>query len=294
MTKRPFTYTVLRYVHDPLVSEFANVGLVAYFPMHDGREAVLKVATRRTIGRLRTMFPDLVRGEFLSAMDAIERAGRQIAKPLKKDALGLQSDKDVTAFAAMLAVRDDSALQWAPVAGGVSDDPERTFDRLFRRYVSRYDEKQQGRRSDDEVWKPVRQRLQERQVPVELTEKTITGDGDMVRFQHAWKNGVWHVYEPVSFDLADADGIAKKAHRWLGQFASIGEHPAEPFHAHLIVGAPTDAQLLPAYKRALTILRKSPGEVDVYEEADVDAYVDRIEDEVRAHVRANPAAQPGF
>jgi hypothetical protein len=98
---------------------------------------------------------------------------------------------------------------------------------------------------------------------------------------------VWHAYEPLSLDLADEEFIVRKAHRWLGQLASVAPNPAEPFHAHFIIGAPANASLMPAYHRALHILKKSPGPVDVYEEADLDQFVDRIEEEVRAH------GQPG-
>lgn len=283
MTKRPFTFTVLRYVHDPLTGEFANVGLAAFFPPTAEHQAVFKVQVRRTIGRLRTMFPDLDRSEFLAAVDAVERAGRRIEKEVSADRLGLTSDKRVDHFARSIVGNDDSALQWSPLSGGVARDASRAFENAFARYISRYDDRAISRRSDDEVWKPVRQKLLERNVLIDLEEKTISGDGDQVTFSHAWKNGVWHVYEPVSLDLADAEGIAKKAHRWLGQFTSIGHQPVEPFRAHLIVGAPTNESLMPAYNRALKILRKSPGEVEVFEEADLDKYVDRIEDEVRAH-----------
>lgn len=284
MSKRRYTFTILRYVHDRVTGEFVNVGVVAL--MHasgDGAPAVLKAATRRTIGRMRDMFPDLTRSDFVAAMTAIDRAAGKRVKEVEQDKLGLLSDLTAGDYARRILVQDDSALQWAPVSGGLTDDFDKTFDRLFQRHVAKYDERADNRRSDDEVWRPVRQLLDERNVPVELGEKTILGDGDRIIFRHAWKNGVWHAYEPVSLDLANEDGIVHKAHRWLGQLSSIATNPAEPFHAHFIVGAPSNQNLLPAYRRALHILKKSPGNVDVYEEADLSQFVDRIEDEVRQH-----------
>lgn len=284
MSKRRYTFTILRYVHDRVTGEFVNVGVVALLhPSREGEGAVLKTATRRTIGRMRDMFPDLVRSDFLSAMSAIDRSARKHVQHVEGDRLGLGSDLDASDYARRILVQDDSALQWAPVSGGLTDDFEKTFARLFERHVAKYDERVETRRSDDEIWKPVRQLLDERNIPVELDEKTILGDGDRVHFRHAWKNGVWHAYEPVSLDLANEDTIVHKAHRWLGQLTSIAANPAEPFHAHFIVGAPSNHSLMPAYHRALRILKKSPGTVDVYEEADLDRFVDRIEDEVRAH-----------
>lgn len=284
MTKRRFSFSVLKYVHDALTGEFVNVGVIAYFPASPAGPALLKVATQRTIGRMRKMFPDLLRADFLSSIDAIGRSGRRIAAEVETDELGLYSDKDAAHFARRILVDDDSSLQWSALGGGVTEDPAKTFDRLVFRYVTRYDERSTARRSDEEVWKPVRQLLDERDINVPLEEKLITGDGDQVLFQHAWKNGVWHVYEPLSLDLADADGIAKKAHRWLGQMTSIGGNPAEPFHAHFLVGAPENQDLLPAYHRAIRILKKAPGHVDVFEEARINEFVNQIEDVYRTHI----------
>jgi hypothetical protein len=286
MTKRRFTYTVLRYVHDVVTGEFVNVGLVAYFPPQAGEPPVLRTATRRTIGRMRDMFPDLRRSDFLTAMSAVDRAGRRLAAEVEKDLLGLTKETDATSFARKIVANDDSSLQWSRIAGGVSDSVEQTFERLFQRHVAKYDDRALSRRSDEEVWRPVRQLLQERSIPVELEEKTITGDGDQIHFQHAWKNGVWHAYEPLSLDLADAEGIRKKAHRWLGQLTSVVPNANEPFRANFIVGAPANGELMPAYRQALKILRKSPGDVEIYEESEVANLVDQIEDEVRAHSRA--------
>ncbi|AQR74097.1 DUF3037 domain-containing protein [Sphingomonas sp. LM7] len=283
MTKRRYTFTVLRYVHDRVTGEFVNVGIVAFLPPARGESGALRAATRHTIGRMRVMFPDLVKADFLSAMSSIDRAARKLRPEVERDALGFSSELDASVFAQRILVSDDSALQWSPVGAGLTEDFEVTFKRLFQRHVAQYDERSNARRSDEEVWKPVRKLLEERGVPVELGEKTIVGDGDKVHFQHAWKNGVWHAYEPVSLDLADEEGIVRKAHRWLGQLTSVTSDPAEPFHAHFIVGAPANDSLMPAYRRAIRILKKSPGSVDVYEERDLTRFVDRIEDEVRAH-----------
>ncbi len=285
MTKRRYTYTVLRYVHDTVSGEFVNVGVLAFFPASRGDSAILKFRTRHTIGRMRDMFPDLMRTEFLSAMHTVDRSAGRLAKEVAGDTLGLSSETDALAVARRLVVVDDSALQWSSMGGGLTDAPDATFERLYQRHVAKYDEKSLARRSDEEVWKPVRLKLQERHVPVNLEEKTIAGEDDHIHFQHAWKNGVWHAYEPLSLDLADADGIYKKAHRWLGQLTSVVPSASEAFRAHFIVGAPENNDLRPAYERALRILRKAPNNVDVYEETEIDALVDKIEDEVRAHLQ---------
>jgi hypothetical protein len=282
MMKRRYTYTVLRYVHDPLSAEFVNVGVVLFCPASSGMPALLKAGTRRTVGRMREMFPDLDQSAFRSTMRTIDRMLVRAAEALATDGL-LTRDGDAATFARTVIPADDSSLQWSPVGSGAAEDPEKAFERLYARFVTRYDVRQVGRRTDDEVWKPVRQLLEQRNLPVDFEAKTIVGVDDKIDFQHGWKNGAWHVYEPLSFDLADADGIYKKVHRWLGQLASVVPEATEAFHPYFIVGAPSDPKLDGAYRRAIKILKKSPGDVEVFEEAEVGQLVDRIEDEVRAH-----------
>jgi hypothetical protein len=283
MLKRRYTYTVLRYVHDPLTSEFVNVGLVLHFPESSGGPAILKARTRNTIGRMREMFPNLDKSAFSATMRTINRVLSNLASQLTSDGM-FASPGDARAFAQQVLPSDDSSLQWSPVGSGVAEDPETTFERIYSRLVTRYDIRNVARRSDEEIWKPVRQRLEERHLSVALEPKTITGGDDKIEFQHAWKNGAWHVYEPVSLDLADAEGIYRKAHRWLGQLASVTPEALESFHPYFIVGAPSDPHLESAYRRALKILKKSPGQVEVFEEAEIEQLVDRIENEMRAHL----------
>jgi hypothetical protein len=112
----------------------------------------------------------------------------------------------------------------------------------------------------------------------------ITGSLDDVTFKHAYKNGQWNVYEPVSFDLADEDGIKRKAREWLGHLAAVvDDGDVEPFKPHFLVGAPTDARLNDAYQTAKEILRRAPNHPEIFEEDQIDDLVAQIEDEIRTH-----------
>jgi hypothetical protein len=161
-----------------------------------------------------------------------------------------------------------------------------TFERLYNQFVTRYDHKAKHRRTDDEIWRPVLAKLEERDLAAKLQEKIITGSLDDVTFKHAWKNGQWHVYEPVSFDLAEADSIKSKAREWLGHLSAVvADGPAESFKPHFFVGAPSDPRLAGAYEVAKKILRQAPNKPEVFEEGQLDEFVSQIEDEVRAHDR---------
>ena len=277
-TKRPYSYTVLRYVHDVMTGEFLNVGIVLHVPS----AALLSVKTRKTVGRLKDVFPDLDREAFKAAVDSVDRAIRGLAGNLRREDF-LQDVWDAASLAHRALPTDDSTLQWSPIGAGLTDDATKTLERLFTRMVARYDGKVPHRRTDEDVWRPVRAKLVERGVKVDLEETVIAGRNDQIEFKHAWKNGQWHAYEPVSLDLADADGIKDKARRWLGHLTAVADGATEPLRLHFILGAPQNRNLYPAYESARKLLERAPFEPEIFEEGQIDDLVSQIEDEMRAH-----------
>ena len=276
--QRPYTYTVLRYVHDVRAGEMLNVGIV----LHVAAEHRLLVRTRHTYGRLKEAFPDLDGEAFRGAMRAVERAIGAVAEDMAATTL-LPRHGDAASLAQRAMAADDSALQWSPVGSGLTDDPDTTLARLFERLVRRNDDHASRRRVDEEVWRPVREKLADRNVQVPFETKVIEGALDSITFEHAWKNGSWHVYEPVSLDLADRDGIMAKTHRWLGHLAAVKDGARDPMELHFLLGAPQDPSLMLAYRNARALFRQAAFAPEVLEEDDIDVLVARIEDAVRAH-----------
>lgn len=276
--KTPFTYTALRYVHDVTTAEFVNVGIVVHAP----EVRFFGSKLRNTIGRPAAMFPDLDRDAFRSAMQTIRRALKKISENYHKDTL-FPIEGDAGSLARSVLPADDSALQWSPVGSGLAGNMEELLERLFQRLVSSYDEKpERNKKSDDDVWRPVRERLEQSGIAGRLKKTIIHGEVDELQFNHAWKNGVWHCYEPLSFDLSDADNIKDKARRWMGHLAAVRD-VAEEFKPYFIAGAPHDPKLMSAYEDALAILRKSPVQAEVFSETETDELVARIEAVVKAH-----------
>lgn len=278
MSQQKYSYVVLRYVHDVVTGEFINAGVL----MHFQETGTVKIKVRSSVGRIKHAFPDLDRNAFLTAVRGTERAARKLATSLKSGDL-FSEDDNASSLAHRIFAEDDSSQQWSPMAGGITDDPDKAFERVFRRFVSKYDMKAQHRRSDDDVWRPVRQMLDDRNVPVQFDEKTIVGTTDEIVFKHAWKNGAWHAYEAISFDLADADGIKDKARRWRGHLEAVSDGAEPDLKLYLVVGAPANNSLNPAYQNAIKILGDSAFSPEIYEETEISSLVTRIEDEVRSH-----------
>jgi Protein of unknown function (DUF3037) len=278
MTKTGYTYTVLRYLHDTTTGEFINAGVV----VHAGDHRFIGVKMRHTHGRLSAMFPDLDRDAFKSSMRVVERALKDLGERYGKGDL-FSIDGDAVAIARSVLPADDSSLQWSSVGGGLTASPSTTLDHLFDRLVARYDGKSERvKRTDDDVWRPIKERLDRAGLSGHLTSTVIHGKVDELKFEHAWKNGVWHCYEALSFDLADAEYIKDKARRWSG-FLSTVRDAADTFKPIFIVGAPQDDKLMPAFETAVDILRNSPVPPVVYSDAEADRLAIELEREIAAH-----------
>ena len=97
---------------------------------------------------------------------------------------------------------DDSSVRFSmPPGVGISSNPDKTLDELFDRYVERYATRPgSSKRDNEDVWKVFREPLEKRELGSILSPKRIVGSNYDYEFQHAWKNEIWHVVEPISFD----------------------------------------------------------------------------------------------
>lgn len=273
---KTYTYVLLRYRHDPLAGEVANVGVV----LHCAGGGFLGVKTRKTIGRLSKMFPDMEKSDLMSGLYAVERG---IARLRDSEMSGLLvSSKDAAALARSVLPDDDSSLIWGDIGSGVTRDAGMTLDKLYDRFVGRYDDSQRAGRDDSAVWQPVRDRLIERNLAERLQPKIIVSPIDEVEFDHAWKNGAWHCYQPLSFDLATGDGIRQKAARWSGHMTGLSK-AAEAVRPYFIVGAPSDPALETDYRRAIDLLKASALAPSVFDETQVETLIDHIQDAIAGH-----------
>ncbi len=273
-----YTYSVLRYVHDVTSGEFVNVGVALYAP----QAHYLSAICRTTYGRLNKVFPGVNAEHFKALMRHIQNSFEAQGERLSGE-LPLTSPTGVLEIAQSVLPKDDSSLQWSPAGSGRTDDPAQALEKLFNRMVMRYEERQaSSSRTDDDVWRHFKRDLEERQILQHFQPKTISVQDDEIEFQHSWKNGKWHCLEPVSFDLAAADSIKDKAHRWLGQLASV-QSASDPFKVYLLVGAPQQENLQSAFQSAMSILRKIPGEREIVLEQDAPGLAARIAGEVAEH-----------
>jgi len=282
----PYSFCVLRYVHDAVTSEYVNVGVAVFsteLPFFKARCTI-------QYGRITRMF-DRIDGErFKQAVRFIEDEINLIGDKLWQRSFPFSDfEPAIEPMLKRVLPPDDSAMQFSPVAFGVSKDLDATLAELYDRYVERYSGQPEiPSRSDDEVWRVFREPLERRKVLSYLEPKRIVAPDFEYEFRAGWKNEIWHVYEPVSFDLIEPGSLLDKANRWLGRSANLAES-SERFQLHLLVGAPQNPRLGDVFRRSHNILRKMTGNPEIVMEYDAERFAADLEHEIGIHQDGSPS-----
>lgn len=274
--KTTYSNITLRYVHDVVTGEFANIGVVLYSP----EQRYLEARFTTSYERLNAIFLKIDHLHYRALMRYMANRFEEIAAEIR-DGLHVPPVTALTEIVRQVLPPDDSSLQWSEQGGGFTDDPSRTLGELFKRFVERYIAgSEQVSRTDEEIAKPFRARLVK--VATRLSEKKIVTKDYQYDFRYAWKNDIWHLYEPVSFDLVDPNSIREKANRWLGRGVALSE-ARENFKIHFLLGEPRKDGTREAFENALHLLQKIPANKELVSEKDLDHFAEHVAEEIASH-----------
>jgi hypothetical protein len=273
-----YSFAVLRYIHDPVTQEFANVGVVVYSKYRRYLNAICTTNYRR----IASMFGSIDGERFRQTTRQIQERLNSIGGDLSTE-LPFESGQSLDVMLARVLPNDDSGFQFSRPGTGIADDLSKTLKELFVRFVERYSSKQAAApRDDDDVWRVYRDPLDRRMVTQHLHPKLIVAPNYDYEFQHSWKNERWHVYEPVSFDLLEATAILDKANRWLGRVSTLTDS-REKFKIHILMGEPRDTALKSSFVKAQNILHKIPGQHELISENEAEQFAEELAAEIRDH-----------
>ncbi len=277
--KTPYTFCVLRYVHDVVSGEFVNVGVALYAPT----AKFLGAACSSTYGRVSSFFGGIESDQFKLLMRHIQAGIEELGERLRSELPFEQVPTDARGWVDRILPPDDSSLQFSEARGGLTSDPQAALEDLYTRFVERYARREQRpTRTDEDVLRTFRQPLATRHLLNRIGPKRIAGRDYEHEFPIAWKNGLWHASEAVSFDLQNAGDLLEKANRWLGRGVNLSESE-EKFKLYLLLGGPHDEKLRASFVRAKNILHKMPCEHEFVSEGDADEFAALIEQELREH-----------
>lgn len=145
-----YTYSVVRYLHDPATGETLNVGVVLWAP------SVRYLAARfeHRYERLSNTFVDFQGEHYKRSLRQFETALDGLSADLTPTLLPpTETPETVAGFIALIWPDEVLSFVSGPVLAGISDDPAQSLSEIFDRMVaSQYSAHQTEKRTDEEVW----------------------------------------------------------------------------------------------------------------------------------------------
>jgi hypothetical protein len=277
--KTPYTFSILRYVHDIVTGEFVNVGVILFAP----KAKYLSASCTTKYRRISNIFTDFNSEHFRKSVKYIQTTIQEEGARLLNELPFKEPATSAKGFAARILPINDSSLQFSPEGYGMTDNPEKTLQQVFNRYVEKYYGKsERTSRTNEDVWKVYQKPLKEKKVLEHLKPHKLAGLNYEHEFKHCWKNHRWHVNQPISFDLVDAHEILDKANTWKGRIESLLEG-GEKFKINVLLGSPHDSFVTPSFIKAQNILNTIPCEREFFKEDEAEEFAENIRQEIEAH-----------
>jgi hypothetical protein len=236
----------------------------------------LKLRARTGQGRLAQAYPDL---DHEALRDAVRALQRRFDKIAASSGLFLPSGGAIEVGRKVLKP-DDSSISWGVTGSGVAVDPEEALDKVYARFVGRYD-KLAGRdmRTDEMVFETVRRKLELADLYQRVQPHVVRSKFATIPFDHAIEKGAWHVIQPVSFDSADEDRMLDKAAKWAGRLQSIADFQGK-VRPYFVTGKPTNESLMPQYHKMVALLQASPLDPVVMDESNAGDLVAKVAEQL--------------
>lgn len=277
--KTPYTFSVVRYIHDVVSGEFVNVGIVVASP----EARFIQAKCTHKYERLSHLFNGIDGVHFRFLMSHVETTVASVARQFEHELRFEQSPVTVAQILEAHFATDSSSLQFSSVGGGLTDDPKRTLEQLFERYVEKYNAHRQSRgRNDAAIWDIFKEALKRVGVLSRLKSRTIAAPDFEYHFKHCYVNGAERAMEPVSFDYADPSYIFDKANNWLGRLVILAESNQELCIIFLI-GKPQDPNMWEVFEKAKNILDKAPFNHELVTEDERDAFASKVKSQIEEH-----------
>lgn len=282
----PFTYSILRYHHNPATGEAVNVGVLIFAPM----VGLVRFQSTTHTHALSTLFRGFERDVFMRFLTALDRATQNLQDsldnnrnqplllegPISQGAPHFLQQRELDAsqvtaeeVARWLLPENGLSFQFGEARGGITDDVLHIHQSLFERLITqqRPPRKESERRDNDEVWASFADVLGRYGITRHLKPHTVKVPQfeDPIPFRHAYKNQKWHAIEPMSFDYVDARSIREKALLWYGYGAALKQDKSFS-QLYILLGAPENRSQLKDYNGAKNWLNRMENKPHLVEE----------------------------
>jgi len=270
---KKYIFTTIKFVPDLVTGEFVNIGVLIW----SKEEKFLGVKLINSTKRITHVFPSS-NGRYLNSfLKSLKGTVDKIQ--LELEGLDISTFKAFTDVCSRIFPFDDGSLQWGPQGTGLSNDLNNTLSQLYKRLVISELKQEKKPITDNDTWKIFSKELKKRNLISYLKTKTINSDLDEITFKHAWKNGIWHCIEPVSFDLHNKELIKSKARKFAGQMYFM-KNSNEQFKMYFLLSKPRSSEMIGAFEAAKKMLEKVSVDSICFTEDQIDIFADQLQEQI--------------
>jgi Protein of unknown function (DUF3037) len=261
---KPYQYKLLRYRYDLTAEEFINVGLVVF--SHASTYLKAKVLTKYS--RITNFFAN---SDGKHIKNTISQVGHSINNQAALTEL-FSKEVSLDAIVGRVLPLDDGCLFFSETRTGVDVDFDLALDRGFARYVNKHDLVKETPSSDEKVWREVYKRYFDHiGASTKLAPHTVRTENDEFIFDRAYKNGVWHLYEPTAFDLSDPTDVKNKVYKWQGKISELAQ-AQEPASLYFLARMPANLKLQNFVRSKLTSQMTASINIQVVDEGEAEQF----------------------
>lgn len=269
----PYTFVVLQYQHSPFAGERLNIGLLL---ICEGR-GFAELKLRDSWKRFSDAYPDFDRGAVSADLKSISVAAGKLAHDSFRAPFDTKRNCN-TAEGLLLEMfgTPEGSIVWGAQGSGVTSDPETEIEKLHNQLIARFDHpNRHDRRDDEDVFQSLRSHLDNTRLLDQMTAHVVRSPKGDVPFKRAFKNGIWHCVQPLSFDHVDRKSINNKAATWAGHMMQANE-ASEDFQPYFIIGKPSNHSFLSDFSAAEDLLNSAPKNPIVVREENSEEVADRL------------------
>ena len=273
-----YQYQLVRYIHDRATSEFVNVGIIIFEP----ETKFLKSRFIGKYGRISQFFSE-INGHYL--ISVLKQFEKRIEAIYERSSDMFFDYKDLSEITNSILLKDDSALECTEIKYGIDVDLDNALNDLFERMVNKYTNDHEEEAHDDKyVWKNVYKKyFDQYEITKELKTHSVKTLNDTIQFDKAWKNGIWHCYQTLSFDLKSTDNIKNKVYKWSGILNAL-DKSNEELHIHFLTANSLKHKSLQKFIDDTFLQSSSDNlKVSIVKEKDAEEFVINVKNELLEH-----------
>lgn len=275
---KKYQYQLIRYVHDHFTGEFVNIGIIIYAP----EERYLKCKTTNRYMRVKALFPQ-ANGRFVNKiLKSIELNIKQKSKELSEL---FHPSEQLDELTKAILPKDNSSIQLAPVQYALDINMDAALNDLSKQLVDKYMPLLSKNKSltDNDVWQEkYKKYFEELNIADKLVKHTLQTNNDEFEFEKAWKNNIWHCYQPISFALQEQESIKDKVYRWFGRLKEI-QSAEEPLHLTFLTSTSKSHKELNSFIKEYLTFDEKDLKTEIVGENEARNFAKRVKEQMAAH-----------